>query len=76
LDNQHEQLVSLYEEIKRNALVSLEKGEITKVILLRMKAYYYTQKKIKEFLNKRYLPAAFDFFVETIPQVVKFRTNF
>ena len=71
LDNQHEQLVSLYEEIKLNALVSLEKREITKAIFLRMKAYYDTQNKIKEFLNKRYLPAASDFFVETITFYLK-----
>lgn len=71
LDSQYEQLVSLYEEIKLNAAVSLEKREITKAILLRMKAYYDTQNKIKEFLNKRYLPAASDFFVETIAFYLK-----
>lgn len=66
LDSQHKQLISLYEEIKSNAPISLEKKEITKAILLRMKAYYDTQSKIKEFLNKRYLSPASDFFVETI----------
>ena len=66
LNNQHKQLVSLYEEIKSNASISLEKRDITKAILLRMKAYYDVQDKIKKFLNKRYLPAASDFFVETI----------
>ena len=66
LDNQQKQLVSLYEEIKSNASISLEERDITKAILLRMKAYYDTQNKIKEFLNKRYLSAASDFFVETI----------
>ncbi len=66
LDSQHKQLVSLYEEIKSNAPISLEKREISKAILLRMKAYYDTQNKIKEFLNKRYVSAASDFFVETI----------
>ncbi len=66
LDNQHKQLVSLYEEIKSNATLSLEKMDITKAILFRMKAYYDTQNKIKKFLNKRYLSAASDFFVETI----------
>ena len=66
LDSLHKQLISLYEEIKSNAPISLEKREITKAILLRMKAYYDTQNKIKEFLNKRYLSAASDFFVETI----------
>ena len=66
LDNQQKQLVNLYEEIKSNASISLEERDITKAILLRMKAYYDTQNKIKEFLNKRYLSAASDFFVETI----------
>ena len=68
LDNQQKQLVTLYEEIKSNASISLEepRRDITKVILLRMKAYYNVQDKIKKFLNKRYLPAASDFFVETI----------
>lgn len=71
LDNQYKQLVNLYEEIRCNAPVSLEKREITKAILLRMKAYYDTQNKIKEFLNKRYLSAASDFFVETIAFYLK-----
>jgi isocitrate dehydrogenase kinase/phosphatase len=66
LDNQQKQLLSLYEEIKSNASISLKKKDITKAILLRMKAYYDVQDKIKKFLNKRYLPAASDFFVETI----------
>ena len=66
LNNQHKQLVKLYEEIKSDASISLEERDITKAILLRMKAYYDTQNKIKEFLNKRYLSAASDFFVEAI----------
>ena len=56
----------LYEKIKSNASVSLEERDITKAILLRMKACYDVQNKIKKFLNKRYLSAASDFFVETI----------
>lgn len=71
LDNQQKQLVSLYEEIKSNASISLEGRNITKAILLRMKAYYNTQNKIKEFLNKRYLSAASDFFVEAIAFYLK-----
>jgi len=71
LDNQRKQLVSLYEEIKSNAFISLEERDITKAILLRMKAYYDTQNKIKEFLNKRYLSAASDFFVEAIAFYLK-----
>jgi hypothetical protein len=66
LDNQQKQLLSLYEEIKSSATISLEERDITKAILLRMKAYYDVQNKIKKFLNKRYLSAASDFFVETI----------
>ena len=66
LDNQQKQLLSLYEEIKSNASISLEERDITKAILLRMKAYYDVQDKIKKFLNKRYLSPASDFFVETI----------
>lgn len=66
LDNQQKQLLSLYEEIKSNASISLKKKDITKAILLRMKAYYDVQDKIKKFLNKRYLSPASDFFVETI----------
>jgi hypothetical protein len=66
LDNQYKQLVSLYEEIKSSASISLEERDITKAILLRMKAYYTTQNKIKKFLNKRYLAAASDFFVEAV----------
>ncbi len=66
LDDQHNQLVRLYEGIKSSASISLEERGITKAILLRMKAYYNTQNKIKKFLNKRYVPAASDFFVEAV----------
>lgn len=71
LNNQHKQLVNLYEKIKSNVSISLEERDITKAILLRMKAYYDTQNKIKEFLNKRYLSAASDFFVEAIAFYLK-----
>jgi len=71
LNNQQKQLVSLYEEIKSNASISLEEKDITKAILFRMKAYYNTQNKIKEFLNKRYVSAASDFFVEAIAFYLK-----
>ncbi|GAG70095.1 unnamed protein product, partial [marine sediment metagenome] len=40
LDNQWKQLISLYEKIKSNVSISLEERDITKAILLRMKAYY------------------------------------
>ena len=66
LDNQQKELVRLYERIKADASISLRRKDITKAIILRMKAYYDSQNKIKKFLNKRYRPAASDFFVETI----------
>jgi len=66
LSNQYKKLIALYDDIKSEVHVSLKKRDITKAILLRMKAYYETQNKIKEFLNKRYVSAASDFFVESI----------
>ncbi len=66
LNNQFNQLVNLYDEIRSNVSISLDEREITKAIILRMNAYYATQNKIKNFLNKRYISAASDFFVETI----------
>lgn len=71
LDNQYKQLVNLYEEMKSYASISLEERDITKAILLRMQAYHDTQNKIKGFLNKRYLSAASDFFVEAIAFYLK-----
>lgn len=75
LDNQWKQLISLYEKIKSNVSISLEGRGITKAILLRMKAYYDTQNKIKGFLKKRYLSAASDFFVEAIAFYLKLIFN-
>lgn len=64
--NQYDELYSLYNNIKLNTVVSLKTNDITKAILLRMKAFYDTNYKIKKFLNKKYAPVAADFFVETI----------
>jgi len=71
LDNQQRQLVNLYNKIKSSYYISLEERDITKAILLRMKAYYNTQNKIKELLNKRKLAACSDFFVETVTFYLK-----
>ncbi|MCL5770713.1 MAG: hypothetical protein M1479_00345 [Actinobacteria bacterium] len=62
----YKQLIKLYDEIKSSIPISLENKDITKAILLRMKAYYEAQYKIKSFLNKKYAQSASDFFVETI----------
>ena len=66
LSNQHKQLVNLYDEIKSNICISIENREITKAIILRMKAYYETQRMINNFLNKNHLAPGSDFFVETV----------
>lgn len=66
LINQYNVLLSLYNDIKSDSNISLETYDITKSILLRMKAFADTNNKIKKFLNKRYAPAAADFFVESI----------
>ena len=65
LINQYKELHSLYNKIKLDTTLSLKTNDITKAILLRMKAFYDTNYKIKKFLNKKYAPAAADFFVET-----------
>ena len=64
--NQYDELNSLYNNIKLDGSLSLNTNDITKAILLRMKVFSDTNNKIKKFLNKRYAPAAADFFVETI----------
>ena len=53
--NQYNKLRSLYNNIKLNAGMSLKTNDITKAILLRMKAFYDTNYKIKKFLNKKYV---------------------
>jgi len=63
---QYDELYSLYNNIKLEADLSLKTNDITKAILLRMKAFSETNNKIKEFLNKRYAAPAADFFVETV----------
>ncbi|OGU71292.1 MAG: hypothetical protein A2V93_07160 [Ignavibacteria bacterium RBG_16_34_14] len=66
LENEVDLLQDLYLHIKSNYLIPKNGNEISKVILLRMKSYYDGKNKIKELLNKRYLLAGSDFFVETV----------
>lgn len=68
---QSELLIKLYDEIMSSVGISLEAKEITKAILLRMKAYYTSQEQVKGFLKKRRSQAASDFFVETIAFYMK-----
>jgi hypothetical protein len=60
------QLKKTYESIEHSYKFDLNKTEITEAILERLKVYYLTQVQIKTFLDKRYLTAGSDYFVETI----------
>lgn len=60
-----EKLKVAYNDIDQNYKFDLSNTEITEAILQRLKTYYVTQTNIKAFLDKRYLAAASDFFVES-----------
>lgn len=62
----YDQLISVHNEIHNDYHFDLSTTEISEAILERLKAYYSTQRKIKCFLEKRYIAAASDFFVESI----------
>ena len=66
VENLYIQLEKIYKDIANKECLNLRNKDITKAILLRLKTYYDTQNKIKRFLNKRYVPAASDFFVEAV----------
>jgi hypothetical protein len=59
------ELKSVYEKVITDYKFDLNKTEITEAILLRLKTYYSTQNDIKTLLDKRYIAAAADFFVES-----------
>jgi hypothetical protein len=59
------ELKSVYEKVITDYKFDLNKTEITEAILLRLKTYYSTQNDIKTLLEKRYIAAAADFFVES-----------
>lgn len=65
LSDTFENLKAVYTDIDKNYKFDLSKTEITEAILNRLKTYYETQNNIKTFLDKRYLAAASDFFVES-----------
>jgi hypothetical protein len=60
-----EKLKAVYSNINNNYRFDLSNTEITEAILNRLKIYYETQNNIKTFLDKRYLAAGSDFFVES-----------
>jgi hypothetical protein len=61
----YNQLEKAYRNIGSKYKFDLTGTEITEAILERLKTYYITQRKIKLILDKRYLTAASDFFVES-----------
>jgi hypothetical protein len=71
LNKQYKQLEMLYEKIISRGKINLDGRDVTKAILFRMKAYYEFQNRIKKLLNKRYSPAASDFFAETVSFYLK-----
>jgi len=71
LKNQYNGLIRLYNRLNSKLILLDNRRDITYAILYRMKTYYEMQDNIKKFLNKRYVPAASDFFVETITFYLK-----
>lgn len=71
LRKQTSSLVASYDGSLPYVRSAFKKHDITKAILLRMHAYYTTQNYVKLVLNKRNLPAASDFFVETLVYYIK-----
>jgi hypothetical protein len=61
-----DKLIESFDNIFKNYKFNLNETEITEAILYRLKTYYTTQNKIKSFLDKRYVAAASDYFVESI----------
>jgi len=59
-------LKNFYDEASKIKDINFKENEITKAILVRMHSWYTLQNYIKNFLNKRYIAAGSDFFVETI----------
>ena len=71
LRRQYTQLNALFNKLESDGTFDLRKRNISKAILLRMTAYYQTHHKIKGLLDKRFVPAASDFFVETVTFYLK-----
>jgi len=59
-------LKTFYDEAIKIKDIDFKENEISKAILVRMCSWYGLQDNIKSFLNKRYITAGSDFFVETI----------
>ena len=64
LESTYKSLQDVYNTAKDYSF-DLSKTEISDAILNRLRTYYRTQNDIKIFLNKRYIAAASDFFVES-----------
>lgn len=62
----HELLEKTYSDIISNYTFDLSKTEISEAIIERLKAFYCAEMLTKDFLDKGVIPAAADYFVETI----------
>jgi hypothetical protein len=66
LKKEYSRLAKLYSETMEECSLSLQKRDITKAIILRMKTYYETHEGIAKLLNRRNIAPAADFFVEAV----------
>lgn len=71
LKKQYSQLTKFYSNAIKDCSFSLQKRDITKAIILRMKTYYETHDDIMKFLDKKNIAPAPDFFVETVAFYLK-----
>ncbi|GAI11882.1 unnamed protein product, partial [marine sediment metagenome] len=71
LKEQYSQLTRLYSNAIEDCSFSIQKKDVTKAIILRMKTYYEAHEDIIKFLNKRNVAPGADFFVETVAFYLK-----
>lgn len=64
--NTYVQIEKTYKNIQKKYQFDLDTTDLSEAILERLKTYYITQRKVNDFLDKRYLAAASDFFVESV----------
>ncbi|MDK2823802.1 MAG: hypothetical protein PWP71_1720 [Clostridia bacterium] len=62
--NSSAELIKHYNFLREKVVFNLTEKEISAAILLRLKAYYNSQVKIKEFLGKRYMQQELTFLLK------------
>ena len=71
LKKQYSQLKKLYSNAIDDCSFSLQKRDITKAIIFRMKTYYETHNDIRKLLNKKNIAPVPDFLVEAVAFYLK-----